>query len=327
MNKISVIVPIYKAENTLNRCVESIVNQTYKNLEIILVDDGSPDNCPQMCDEWGTRDQRISVIHKELDHVCEARNAGLRVATGDYCIWIDSDDYVELDMLERMLLRIEQTNADVAVCNVMCHWPDGRVEKRPLLNFDVISGDEAVYGIYTNAEGGHALWNKLIKKSLIDSIHPTFKRVSGQYSEDALFMTTIYSNAKIVCSVENHFYHYIISNNSTTRGGVLTEEKLQNWIASVDIFLDEFASLKNSDHTKRTMYKALKKYSYFLKYTAYQRSYFDSYRRILKVLCRDDISKIEMEKSYRFLNKMMDRNANKLFLRIVHKMLLTINWI
>lgn len=105
---ISVIVPIYNVESYLNRCVESIVNQTYQNLEIILVDDGSPDNCPQICDDWARKDSRIKVIHKENGGLSDARNAGMNIATGEYISFIDSDDYVALDFCETMLLVIKK---------------------------------------------------------------------------------------------------------------------------------------------------------------------------------------------------------------------------
>ena len=101
--KISVIVPVYKVEKYLDKCVESIVNQTYKNLEIILVDDGSPDNCPAMCDEWAEKDERIRVIHKENGGLADARNAGMDIATGDYIGFVDSDDWIEPNMYEVLL--------------------------------------------------------------------------------------------------------------------------------------------------------------------------------------------------------------------------------
>ena len=94
---ISVIVPIYKVQDYLDRCVQSIVNQTYKNLEIILVDDGSPDDCPRICDEWGKKDQRIKVIHKENGGACTARNIGLANASGKYVSFVDSDDFMDTD--------------------------------------------------------------------------------------------------------------------------------------------------------------------------------------------------------------------------------------
>ena len=99
---ISVIVPIYKVERYLNKCLDSIVNQTYKELEIILVDDGSPDGCPKICDEWGLKDSRIKVIHKANAGLGLARNSGLEVATGEYVAFIDSDDFIDLNMMKRL---------------------------------------------------------------------------------------------------------------------------------------------------------------------------------------------------------------------------------
>ena len=103
--KISVIIPIYKVEKYLNRCVESVVNQSYQNLEIILVDDGSPDNCPKMCDDWAEKDNRIKVIHKENGGLSDARNAGLKVAMGEYISFVDSDDWIAKDFYE-VLIRV-----------------------------------------------------------------------------------------------------------------------------------------------------------------------------------------------------------------------------
>ena len=106
---ISVIVPVYKVEKYLNKCVQSIIQQTYTNLEIILVDDGSPDNCPQMCDEWAKKDSRIVVIHKKNGGLSDARNAGIAVAKGKYIGFVDSDDYIESTMYEDLYLAISKT--------------------------------------------------------------------------------------------------------------------------------------------------------------------------------------------------------------------------
>ena len=106
---ISVIVPVYNVEKYLDECVESIVNQTYTNLEIILVDDGSPDRCPEMCDQWAKKDERIRVIHKENGGLSSARNAGLGIATGDYVGFVDSDDFIKKDMYETLLKAFDES--------------------------------------------------------------------------------------------------------------------------------------------------------------------------------------------------------------------------
>ena len=106
--KISIIVPVYKVEEELERCVQSLVNQTYKNIEIILVDDGSPDRCPLLCDEYAQKDSRVRVIHKKNGGLSDARNVGLQATTGEYVLYIDSDDYIDLDSCERFLKATEQ---------------------------------------------------------------------------------------------------------------------------------------------------------------------------------------------------------------------------
>ena len=140
---VSVIIPVYKTEQYLDRCIESVVNQTYKNLEIILVDDGSPDNCPKMCDEWAKKDSRIKVIHKKNGGLSDARNVGIDCATGEYLSFIDSDDFISNQMYKKMLNSIENFNADLAVCGIETFYdgqtPDVMVDKED----EVISNKEA----------------------------------------------------------------------------------------------------------------------------------------------------------------------------------------
>ena len=115
---VSVIVPVYKVERYLEQCLVSIVHQSYRNLEILLVDDGSPDNCPQLCDMWAQRDSRIHVIHKPNGGLSDARNAGLRQAHGDLVAFVDSDDWLALDMIEKMTDAMLRNQADMVV--VLC---------------------------------------------------------------------------------------------------------------------------------------------------------------------------------------------------------------
>lgn len=116
---ISVIVPIYKVEKYLDKCVQSIVEQTYKNLEIILVDDGSPDNCPKMCDEWAEKDARIKVIHKENGGLSDARNFGVKASNGEYIAFVDSDDYVASNYIEYLYGILADNSADISCCGMV----------------------------------------------------------------------------------------------------------------------------------------------------------------------------------------------------------------
>ena len=120
MINISVIVPVYKVEKYLNRCVNSLVNQTLKNIEIILVNDGSPDNCPLICNEWQKKDSRIKVIHKQNEGLGMARNSGILKAEGEFIAFVDSDDYVKPDMYEKLYTAAKKENADIAMCGLCC---------------------------------------------------------------------------------------------------------------------------------------------------------------------------------------------------------------
>ena len=126
---ISVIVPIYKVEKYLDRCVESLINQTYKNLEIILVDDGSPDNSPAMCDNYAKKDSRIKVVHKKNGGLSDASNVGMSVATGEFISFIDSDDYVSDDFFEVLYNTMITEKSDIVECSVVKFYEDNLFDK------------------------------------------------------------------------------------------------------------------------------------------------------------------------------------------------------
>ncbi len=125
---ITVIVPVFKVEKYLEKCVKSICCQTYKNLEIILVDDGSPDNCGKMCDKYAKSDKRIKVIHKENGGLSDARNAGIKMATGKYIAFVDSDDYVSNDYIEYMYKILKKENTKISICELQIVWKNTTIE-------------------------------------------------------------------------------------------------------------------------------------------------------------------------------------------------------
>jgi len=127
---ISVIVPIYKTEKYLKRCIESIINQTYTDMEILLVNDGSPDNCGSICDEYSEKDDRIKVIHKENGGVSSARNVGLDMAEGEYISFVDSDDFIKSNMIEVLMSNMLSTQSDLVICNYENLYENNRVKIR-----------------------------------------------------------------------------------------------------------------------------------------------------------------------------------------------------
>lgn len=206
MDLISVIVPVYKVEKYLDRCVESIVNQTYKNLEIILVDDGSPDNCGAMCDSWAEKDSRIKVIHKENGGLSDARNAGMDAATGDLMGFVDSDDYISPDMYQLLYENILENNSDVSACGVQIVFEDDRPAN--LLTKDgniVLNTGEAMKAIIEESYLKQPVWYKLYKTELIKDI----PFVKGKYHEDVFWSYQAIGKAKIVSVFDLPCYFYL----------------------------------------------------------------------------------------------------------------------
>ena len=205
MNLISIIVPVYKVEKYLDKCIESIVNQTYKNLEIILVDDGSPDTCPQMCDDWSKKDDRIKVIHKENGGLSDARNAGLKVAMGKYIGFVDSDDCIDKDMYQNLLKAIIEDDSDIAACDVEMLFDDNRknVIMTPNIRL-VLNKNEAEESIITETMLKHPVWYKLYKRSVINNI--VFE--VGKLHEDVFWSYQVIGNANKVSIIDYIGYFY-----------------------------------------------------------------------------------------------------------------------
>ena len=210
---ISIIVPVYKVEKYLDRCVESIVNQTYKNLEIILVDDGSPDKCPVMCDEWAKKDSRIRVIHKKNGGISDARNAGLNIVRGGaYISFIDSDDWIDSQFIEKMVRYADDKT--IVCCGI--NWVEGSsVEDRHVVDkVTICSNIEFVNQLFDDEirclNGkrigiGCAMWNKLFPASLFSQR----RFVKGLFNEDIFLMSEIVQqDVNFVLLPESLYYYF-----------------------------------------------------------------------------------------------------------------------
>lgn len=204
--KISVIVPVYKTEGLLDRCVESIVGQTYKNLEIILVDDGSPDNCPAMCDEWAEKDSRIRVIHKENGGVSSARNAALDIATGDYIGFVDSDDWIEPEMYSSLIQKISESGKNIALCSYYAVEISGeRYERRCVVDKEVLDKDDYFRFIVLGGDGGY-IWNRLYDADILKEVR--FDE-DIWYSEDLLFNFKTAQKSNGAAVLDKAEYNYV----------------------------------------------------------------------------------------------------------------------
>ena len=211
---ISVIVPVYNVEKYLDKCLESIVNQSYKNLDIILVDDGSPDKCPEMCDQWAKRDERIRVIHKENGGLSSARNAGLERATGEYIIFVDSDDEISVDCIERLSATLKEKQYDIIVGNILTIGDDvlSRTLSLKLADGTILRGKE-IEKTYRNKWNMCAV-NKLYKTSLIRQYNLRFKE--GLIHEDELWSLQVACLAKSLRAVNHETYAYYVREGSIT---------------------------------------------------------------------------------------------------------------
>ena len=213
---ISVIVPIYNVEDYLNRCVDSIINQTYKNLEIILVDDGSPDNCPKMCDDYAKKDSRIKVVHKENGGLSDARNVGMEVATGDYVSFIDSDDYVSLDFYETLLQTMIDNDSDIVECGVVKFYENEKFDEYSddlkVTNYDTV---DALDGLIIENPFKQHVWNKLYNSSVALDI----PYAVGKLNEDEFWTYQVFGKAKKVTRINKTMYYYFQRNGSIMGNG------------------------------------------------------------------------------------------------------------
>lgn len=208
---ISVIVPIYNVEKYLARCVDSIVNQTYKNLEIILVDDGSPDRCPQMCDDYAEKDSRIKVVHKKNGGLSDARNAGMAVATGKYISFIDSDDYVSDDFFECLLDVMNKENSDIVECSVVKFYEDNRFDEfSDDLSVKTYDTQDAMSALIAENPFHQHVWNKLYKIELVKDI----PYAVGKLNEDEFWTYQVFGRANKVARLNKTMYYYFQRNSS-----------------------------------------------------------------------------------------------------------------
>lgn len=212
MPKISIIIPVYNAEKYIRKCLESILTQTHTNWEAILVDDGSPDNCGIICDEYAAKDNRFKVIHQANGGVSVARQTGLDNAKGEYIIHCDSDDWVEPNILEEMLQCAIANNADMVICdfieehNHYSRYNSQGIEKR--------TNSEAIRNKLLKDELLGVLWNKLIKKDCIKGFR--FIPTNIYYCEDLLFIIRILNNDIKIFHCPYGLYHYNLKNTAST---------------------------------------------------------------------------------------------------------------
>ncbi|MBR5656825.1 MAG: glycosyltransferase family 2 protein [Prevotella sp.] len=199
--KLSIVIPVYRVEKTLQRCVESVLEQSFRDFQLILVDDGSPDDCPRLCDEWAQKDSRIEVIHKTNGGLSSARNSGISKATGEFITFVDSDDYVSTDTYEKVLPLTED-------CDIVefpyCKFNDAQSALECLSLEEKEYTDMDEYWLEGEAYRHTYAWNKIYRRTLFDEV----QFPEGRVFEDVATLPSLLSKANKVRTTRQGLYHY-----------------------------------------------------------------------------------------------------------------------
>ena len=262
--KISVIVPIYNVEKYLRQCIDSIINQTYKNLEIILVNDGSPDNCGQICDEYSKYDERIIVIHKKNGGLSDARNAGLDASTGEYISFIDSDDWIDTNMFEIMMNLMEINKADISECGVKYIYDNDNSYEDENTNISIFNREESLNQLVLD-NIRQTVWNKLYKKRIIENIQ--FK--VGKSNEDEFWTYRVLDRINTIVKTEEKLYYYYQREGSIVNS-IYSIKKLDGLEARYERlkFLDKYPDIQKIA-ARQIVFDSLYHYQNCLKYLDY----------------------------------------------------------
>ena len=244
---ISIIVPVYKVERFVRKCIDSILNQTFKDIEIILVDDGSPDNCGQICDDYAKTDKRIRVIHKQNGGLSDARNAGIDIARGEYIAFVDSDDYISPNMYKCLYELIEKNNADIAVCRsvLVNENEDARFENSGIGK--KMDNEQALHEMICKRLFTVNAWNKLYKTALFKDIrYPV-----GMLYEDLATTYKLIDKSTYVVYTDARLYAYVQRDGSIMNktGYNVSVDKLTIISEMLDYFNKKDVACKNDIKT------------------------------------------------------------------------------
>lgn len=244
MCKVSIVVPVYNVEKYINRCIESIINQTYKNIEIILVDDGSTDSSGEICDKYSEKDSRIKVIHKQNGGLSDARNSGIDIATGDYLLFVDSDDYIDINLIKNMQQYMDK-NIDLIKFKMIAVDETGKELYKvggPI--FEELTGENAFSKLVYEDNLLECACIYLFKKDMI--INKNFKFTISTEHEDFGLIPLIIISAKNIASTNYYGYYYVQSSNSITRNSeyVRTLKKFNDSLFHYDNML-KFIKIHN----------------------------------------------------------------------------------
>lgn len=250
---ISVIIPVYNVIEYLDECIVSVINQSYTNLEIIIVDDGSTDGSGKKCDEWQEKDERIIVIHQENGGLSNARNSGIKKATGELLAFVDSDDYVDIYMYEQLYRGISLYDADIACCDFMIVYDCIRGEacnsKKYVEKVELLSSMEAISRLFDDDSYKFYAWNKIYKHKLFDGIcYP-----DGKICEDIWTTYRLFDSSSKIAVLSNKLYYYREREKSITRSGFFTANSSMFDLRDASDFVFDDIGRKYNSITKKVV--------------------------------------------------------------------------
>lgn len=248
---VSIIVPCYKVQEYLGKCVDSLLQQTYCNIEIFLVDDGSPDSCGEICDEYARKDNRIKVIHKENGGLSDARNVAIDVATGEWIVFVDSDDYVSSDHIETLYNLVKKYECLAGVSSYSCFFEDSQPMKKNTECYDFVSSSkEAIDRIFYQKDFETSAWGKIYHKSLFKS---GIRYPKGWLYEDLPTTYRLFLECDKVAFVNKETYFYLLR-TSSIEGSSFSPRKLNSVLQILDsITNNEILNKQNKESMKCRM--------------------------------------------------------------------------
>lgn len=288
-NKISIIIPIYNASKYLKECLDSIINQTYSNLEIILIDDGSNDNSYDICKEYAKKDKRIILKKKNNEGVSATRNLGIEICTGKYILFIDSDDYCNENMIEKILYNFQ--NYDLII------WGYNKIYKNKKVHYILPNKKKNIEDMIINDESvGGYLWNKLFKTSIIKENNIRFDK-DIHFCEDLLFVLSYIKNINSVSYINEELYNYRMRRNSVTFN--FYNKKNVSILNAIEKIIKV---INNTDNKEKMKYK-----------------YLIYYYKLKKYINNDNINKSIINSQKNIINKNCTSLSKKLYFFYIKK--------
>jgi glycosyltransferase involved in cell wall biosynthesis len=291
MIKVSIIVPIYKVAQYLDRCMESLLNQTLKDIEIIMIDDGSPDKCPEMCDDYAKKDSRIKVIHKANEGLGLARNSGLEIASGEYVAFVDSDDFTDIKMYEILYNKAHNSEVDAIYSGF------NRVTSKRIIPIKEVNIETTFLGsseiqdvlldmigclpnVSTDRKYQMSVWHAIYKKDIIDRYYLRFKSEREYISEDIIFHIDFLSVAQKIIFIPDNYYYYCNNDFSLTKS--FREDRFDKYIYLYNAIIERF----NHNQIQTRAYRFIIGYTrtYFFLLPSYELSISNTYKHIKHII-------------------------------------------